>query len=103
LLNVVNPHFPDVTPGRKLYLRLFNDKAETNVLKEIFQYKGQNVFFISFRAVAKEMHKTNMQSVQNSVILINTLGLVERVPVDYIPSELKERAEQERKILQQEE
>jgi hypothetical protein len=88
--------------GRKLYLRYFNDKAETNVLKEEFQYKNHNVFFISYRAIAKEMGNKNMQSVQNSVMLLSTLGFLERVPEEFIPSELKERAEKERKILQQE-
>lgn len=88
--------------GRKLYLRYFNDKAETNVLKEQFQYKNHNVFFISYRAIAKEMGNKNMQSVQNSVVLLNTLGFLERVPEECIPGELKQRAEKERKILQNE-
>lgn len=88
--------------GRKMYLRYFNDKAEVNVLKEQFQYKNHNVFFISYRAIAKEMGNKNMQSVQNSVVLLNTLGFLERVPEESIPSELKERAEKEREILQQE-
>jgi hypothetical protein len=88
--------------ARKFYLRYFNDKAETNVLKEQFQYKNHNVFFISYRAIAKEMGKKSMLTVQNTVILLNTLGFIERVPQEFIPSELKERAEKERKILQQE-
>lgn len=88
--------------GRKLYLRYFNDKAETNIVKEEFQYKNHNVFFISYRAIAKEMDKKNMQSVQNTVVLLNALGFIERVPEEHIPSVLKERAEVERKILQDE-
>lgn len=88
--------------GRRLYLRFFNDKAETKVLREEFQYKGQNVFFISYRMIAKEMGNKNMQSVQNTVILLNTLGYIERVPEGDIPKELRIRAEKERKILQDE-
>jgi hypothetical protein len=88
--------------GRKMYLRYFNDKAETTVLKEEFQYKNHNVFFISYRAIAKENEKKSMRAVQNTVILLNTLGFIERVPEDFVPAELKDRAEKERKILQQE-
>lgn len=88
--------------GRRIYLRYFNDKGETKVLKEEFQYKGQNVFFISYRQISKEMDKKNMKSVQNNVILMNTLGFIERVPEGDIPEELRSRAETERKILQSE-
>ncbi len=88
--------------GRTSYLRYFNDKAELNVVKEEFQYKGHNVFFISYRAIAKEMGGKNMQSVQNTVVLLNALGFLERVPEEFIPTEMKQRAERERKILQAE-
>ncbi|WP_338789822.1 CHC2 zinc finger domain-containing protein (plasmid) [Priestia megaterium] len=88
--------------ARKIYLRLFNDIGESAVLKEEFQYKGQNVFFVSYRWISKEMNKKNMSSVQNNVILMNVLGFIERVPEEEIPSELRIRAEMERKILQKE-
>lgn len=88
--------------GRRSYLRFFNDKAETNVLKESFQYKNHNVFFVSYRAISEEMHKKSMLTVQNTVVLMNTLGFIERVPEQFIPLELKERAEKEREILQNE-
>lgn len=88
--------------GRKMYLRYFNDKGETNVLKEEFQYKKHNVFFVSYRAIAKEMGKKSMLAVQNTVVLLNTLGILERVPEECIPEELKKRAEIERKTLQDE-
>jgi hypothetical protein len=87
---------------RKSLLRFFNDKGETNILKEEFQYKSQNVFFISFRAIAKETGKKNMRNVINSVNMLNLCGFIERVPEESIPTELLIRAQLEKKALQEE-
>lgn len=88
--------------GRKSFLRYLNDKAETSVLKEEFQYKNENVFFVSFRAIAKEMNKKSMETVVRVIYLLNLLGFIERVPYEYVPEELRKRAEIEKRILQEE-
>lgn len=88
--------------NRDHYLRFFNDKGEVSVGREEFQYKNENVFFVSFRAVAKEMRKKSMKTVQNAVNLLNVLGFIERVPENCVPDVLKSRAERERAILQEE-
>jgi len=84
---------------RHLYLSFFNREGEESITSEHHQYKGQNVFFASYRYIAKELKKVNMQSVQNTMILLNLLGFIERVPESEIPKRLKERAEEEKQLL----
>src|SRR5690625_833434 len=84
---------------RNRYLDFFNRLGKESITNEHYQYKEQNVFFASYRHIAKELKKENMQSVQNTMILLNLLGFIERVPESDIPATLKERAEEERQLL----
>lgn len=77
---------------RKAFLRYFNDTGEVNISKEEYSYKENNIFFNSFRHVAREMHKTSHDTVTRTVYLLNVLGFVERVPENEVNEELIKRS-----------
>ncbi|GAB6537090.1 hypothetical protein bcgnr5378_65350 [Bacillus cereus] len=94
-------HFID-RYGRRGFLRYFNDKGETTVLKEDYAYKEHNVFFVSHRFIKRETNKTSLNTIRKTVFLLNLLGFIERVPEEFIPKDMKKRAEQEKKLLREE-
>lgn len=88
--------------GRINTLRHLNDKAEVNILSENESYEGHNVFFVSYRYLAKELEKKCLRTVYRQVILLCLLGFIKRVPSADVPKNMLIRAKKETASLKNE-
>ncbi|MDJ1478673.1 hypothetical protein QBX67_26970 [Bacillus sp. LS15-K4] len=81
-----------VKSDRNRYLDFFNRIGETKFIKDDFQYKDQNVVFLSLNHIKREFGKTSLVTTFRVVQLLCILGFIEKVPLGLVHEDLQKRA-----------
>jgi hypothetical protein len=88
------PYLYKYLKPRWKYLVALNQYGLAKISSDMYSYKGENLFFISYRYFCAK-YRYNLTTTQNAINLFATLGLIEKVGLNDLPPAVAKKAIEE--------